>query len=80
MKSGVAFMSMINRAPVIPIMIVPRKHWYQRVKINIGEEVKLYEMFSSTPTQEEIVNACEYLKSKSNELMDYYNTQVKKGD
>lgn len=80
MKSGVAFMSMITKAPVIPIMIIPRKHWYQRIKIIIGEEVKLYEMFSSAPTQEEITNACEYLKTKSNELMDYYNNQVKKGE
>lgn len=73
-KTGVAFMAMINKAPIIPVMMIPKKHWYERSKMVIGEQIMLSELYSSTPTQKEILLATEYLKEKSNELLEYYNS------
>lgn len=45
-KSGMVMMSMMSGAPIIPIYLKRRKHFYSRVVIGIGEAIKVNGMLS----------------------------------
>ena len=38
-KSGMVLMAMKSKAPIIPIYIHPRQHWWQRLRMAVGEGV-----------------------------------------
>jgi len=40
-KSGVIVMALKSKKPIIPIYVQGKKHWYDRIKIMIGEPISL---------------------------------------
>ena len=71
-KSGVVLMAHKSGAPVIPIYIPPRKKWYHRQHIIIGQAVNIKEQLGRIPTMTAISATGEALREKEMELRSYY--------
>ncbi len=39
-KDGAAMMALRCKAPIIPMYVRPRKHWYERVRVAIGRRIE----------------------------------------
>ena len=48
-KSGAVLMAMRSACPIVPVYIRPKKHWYQRLTMVIGEPVDIKELLRNTP-------------------------------
>ncbi|MBS7263231.1 MAG: 1-acyl-sn-glycerol-3-phosphate acyltransferase [Eubacteriales bacterium] len=40
-KSGVVLMALRSGKPIIPIYVRPKKHWYERLRVMIGEPIRV---------------------------------------
>ena len=49
-KSGVALMAYRSGKPIIPVYIQPRRHWYSRLMVGIGEPMNVSEMLGTQPS------------------------------
>lgn len=74
-KWGAAMMAVKGNAPIVPVYIVKRKHWYNRQVVVLGDKIDLKALYGENPTLLDLQKASEYLQQKENELMHYYQTQ-----
>lgn len=72
-KSGAALMAFQSNAPIIPACIIPRKHWYNRQIILLGDPVYVREICGDKPSLADLNRASEYLREKEMELMAHYD-------
>jgi len=77
-KSGVVLMAAAGGAPVLPVYIVKREHWYQRARVLIGDPVDIVSLYGSRPNIEGLKDACALLHEKEVELMQYYEENLRK--
>ena len=71
-KSGFVLMSLLSKKPILPVCIIKRKHWYNRMKIVIGEPIDASSMCSTIPTMEEMDKVSELIKQKEQEILSTY--------
>lgn len=72
-KSGAALMAFQSNAPIVPVCIVKRKHWYNRQIILVGDPVNVREICGDRPSLADLNKASEHLREKEMELMEHYN-------
>lgn len=67
MKSGVILLALQADVPIIPIYIQPRKHWYQRYVVVIGEPIRPREHIAKKiPTTGDITKLTNLLYEEMN--------------
>ena len=76
-KSGIILMAHKSGAPVVPVYIPPRKKWYHRQHIVVGQSIDLKEQLGRIPTMDAINGASESLREKEVELRAYYENRYK---
>ena len=69
-KSGMTLMAIRSGAPIIPAYIVPRKSFFSRLKVVIGERVSVTELYGERPTFAEIDAATKLLSEREKQLKD----------
>ena len=68
-KSGMVLMAMRARAPIVPVYIKPKKHWYDRLVMVVGERVDVAEKCASMRGVAGLEAAAASLREKEEELM-----------
>ena len=69
-KSGMTLMAIRSGAPIIPAYIKPRKSFFSRLKVVIGERVSVTELYGERPTFAEIDAATKLLSEREKQLKD----------
>lgn len=72
-KSGAVLMAFQSNAPVIPVCIIKRAHWYNRQVVLLGDPVNIRDICGNKPTVEDLQKASEYLREQEVSLMEHYN-------
>ena len=67
-KSGMVLMAMQSDKPIIPVYIRPRKHWYERLVLVIGEKVNVKEACAGKTGMAAMEEVAAILKEKEEEL------------
>ena len=68
-KSGMVMMALRGSAPIIPVYIKRRKHFYSRLEAAIGSPIDVSTFKKGTTlTHEETLEACKYIEEKEKEL------------
>ena len=67
-KSGPVLIALQGRAPIVPVYIRPRAHWYERMTFVIGEPIDLFKRYGKRPSMSEIDAVAEELRQKEEEL------------
>ena len=74
-KSGMVLMALQGKAPVVPVYIRPKAHWYNRVKMVIGEPVDIIARYGRRPSMQQIDEIAAELQRKEEELEQLANTK-----
>ena len=75
--SGVVLMAWKCNAPIVPVYINQRKHWYNRLRYSIGEPIKISDICGSMPSMSDIEKISEILHDKEVELKEFLEKQLK---
>ena len=67
-KSGMVLMALQGKAPIVPVYIKPKAHWYSRVKMVIGKPVDIIARYGARPTMRQIDEISAELQQKEKEL------------
>ncbi len=79
-KNGLVLMALKGKAPLVPIYVRPRKHWYNRLVLFQGEEIDLQKMYGPMPTMaqiEEAGNLCRERELELAHMADEYFAKIK---
>ena len=71
-KSGAILMAYQCNTPIIPVYVVPRKRWYQRSNVVIGEPLNIREICGTFPSMNKINECSELLRQKETELKEIF--------
>ncbi len=69
-KSGMTLMAIRSGAPIIPVYVKPRKSFFDRLKVVIGERVSVTELYGERPTFAEIDAATRLLYEREKQLKE----------
>ena len=69
-KSGTVLMALRSACPIVPVYIRPKRHWYERLTMVIGEPLDVKELVSGTPGVAGMEAAAERLLKNEQELKD----------
>lgn len=78
-KSGVAVIAYRSGKPIIPVYILPRKHWYSRLVIGIGPAVNVAETLGAQLSLASINKTIAGLEQAERNLMALVENAAKKG-
>lgn len=78
LKSGAALMAHMGNAPIVPVYLVPKKHWYSRATVLVGDPIFIKDIYGSRPSMAEINSASELIRTHELELIKYYKGLVNK--
>ncbi len=67
-KSGMVLMALQGNAPIVPIYIRRGKHFYNRLRIAVGESVDVAAQYGPRPSMAQIEEAAAQLQRKEEEL------------
>lgn len=67
-KSGMVLMSVMSGKPIVPVYIKPRKHFYNRSVIAIGEPIDIVALHGERPSMTQIDETARMLRDKEIEL------------
>ena len=73
-KCGAVLMAHKAAAPILPVYIVKREHWYQRQRIVIGEPINVAEKVGRMPTMEQLNGLTEELRAEEMRLREYFES------
>lgn len=78
-KSGMVMMAMRGNAPIIPLYIKRRKHFYSRLEVAIGSPIDVSSFKSGTAiTSEDMKRATEVVLEKEKELQEFMLSEGRK--
>ena len=77
-KSGPVLIALQGKAPIVPIYVKPKAHFYNRVTFVIGEPIDLFARYGRRPPMSEIDAIAEELQSKEEELKQIANEKRRK--
>jgi 1-acyl-sn-glycerol-3-phosphate acyltransferase len=69
-KSGMILMAIRSGAPIVPVYVEPRKSFFSRLKVVIGERVSVTDLYGERPTFAEIDAATKLLYEREKQLKD----------
>ena len=61
-------MALQGKAPIVPIYVKPKAHFYNRVTFVIGEPIDLFARYGRRPSMSEIDAIAQELQQKEEEL------------
>lgn len=67
-KSGMVLMALQGKAPIVPIYIKPKAHFYNRLRIVIGEPLDIISKYGNRPTFSQIEQIVSELQAKEETL------------
>lgn len=67
-KPGMALMALQGRAPIVPVYFQPRRHWYSRLRVVIGQKLDIIGTCGPRPTMRQIDDTVSLLHSRMEEL------------
>lgn len=67
-KSGPVLIALQGKAPIVPVYVKPREHFWQRMTFVIGEPIDLVQRYGKRPSMSEIDAVAEELRQKEEEL------------
>ena len=73
-KSGAALMALKGKAPILPVYIAPRKRWYNRTVMVIGEPIDIVKLYAEKGGLRGIDEVTQIVHEKEIKLMEIYNT------
>jgi 1-acyl-sn-glycerol-3-phosphate acyltransferase len=79
-KSGTILMAHTANVPVVPVYIVPAAKWYQRRATVVGAPINIREVCGDRPSVAELDAAADYIRSKNQELKQYYENKYSCGN
>ena len=77
-KSGAVMMALMADAPIVPVYIVDRKKWYERVKLVVGEPMRLQNENGGMPSLKDLDALSEQLRERELQLKEIYETRRNK--
>lgn len=77
-KSGSVLIAHSTKTPLLPIYIANRKHWYNRYRMVIGDEIDVNEICGERPTMKDIEKVNLLLQEKEEELRKFYEAEIAK--
>ena len=78
-KGGMVMMAFKGNAPIVPVYIKKKKHWYSRLVIGIGEPIHINDHKSGpVPTIDDINKISKLLEDQEKELERLCNNERKK--
>ena len=69
-KPGLVLMALQAKAPVVPVYIKPRKHFYERARFVIGEPVDVTALYGERPTFAQIEEIARAVRDKEEQLKE----------
>lgn len=70
-KSGMILMALRSKKPIVPVYIYPKRKFYSRLKMVVGESVDVCTMYGNRPTFSQIDSMAELLRQREDELKSY---------
>lgn len=67
-KSGMVLMAMMGKSPIVPVYIKPKKHFYSRLVMAIGEPVDVGGLLGDRPSMKAIDDVAKAVKEKEEKL------------
>ncbi len=67
-KNGLVLMALKGKAPMVPIYVIRRKHWYNRLVMFQGEDIDLKKLYGDTPSMSQIEEAGKICREREIEL------------
>lgn len=67
-KPGMVLMALQGRAPVVPVYFRPRKHWYSRLRVVIGEPLDIVKTYGTHPSLGQIDEIVSLLRGRVEKL------------
>lgn len=77
-KSGVMLMAHRSHAPILPVYIVKKQHWYERQHIVIGKPFDVCDMLDAFPSMDDLTRVSELLRQEELALYAYYQNYMDK--
>ena len=68
-KSGMVLMAKSASVPIVPVYIKPRKHWYSRLVMAIGEPIDIEKTYGNV-TMSDMDKVTEDIQKRENKLME----------
>ena len=79
-KGGIVMMAYKTHSPILPVYITKRKHWWNRLRIYMGEQIDVNAYLGDKPFNvNTIKEVSEYLREKEKELELLCNNDQKRG-
>lgn len=77
--SGMVMMAFKGHAPIVPVYIKKKKHWYSRLVLGVGEPIKIEDHCSGpVPTMDDIQKISKILEEQEKALEKLCNTEREK--
>ena len=67
-KTGMVLMALQGKAPIIPVYVQPRKHFYSRLRVAIGEPIDITAKYGTRPKLSEIQMIADDVRTKEEQL------------
>ncbi len=77
LKSGVSLMAYQTKSPIIPTYIAPKRKWYNRRVVVIGQPFNPSELFGERPSMANLEKTTLLLQEKELALKSIYNNSIK---
>ena len=74
-KSGMVLMALQGKAPIVPVYFKPKAHFYNRLRIAIGEPLDIISRYGSRPSLSQIEQIVSDLQTKEETLKTLVNTR-----
>ena len=78
LKSGAVLMAYQADAPILPLYIMPRKKWYHRTVVLMGEPISVRALCGERPSMADLNKVSEILRQRELELKDKYEKENNK--
>ena len=72
-KSGMVLMALQGKAPIVPVYFKPKEHFYNRLRVAIGEPLDIISRYGSRPTFSQIEQIASELQAKEEALKTLVN-------
>lgn len=78
LKSGAVLMAYQANAPILPLYILPRKKWFHRTVVLMGEPINVRDLCGERPSMTDLNRVSEILRQRELELKDKYEKENNK--
>ena len=73
-KSGATLMAYKANAPIVPVYLIKKTKWYERVRLVVGEPLYVRELTGDMPTMTKLNAVSDELRNREIALRDYFES------